>query len=65
MIWSGGNIKATREIILGYTTLSFITVDKLDAVTVKVAVIYRLLSTPLIGTVFEPFKSNVYFPGEA
>ena len=31
----------------------------------KVAVIWWLSSTPLIGTVFEPFKSNVYFLGEA
>ena len=30
MIWSDGNIKAAKEIILGYTTLSFITIDKLD-----------------------------------
>ena len=30
MIWSLGNIKATREIILGYTTLGFTTIDKLD-----------------------------------
>ena len=28
IIWSEGSIKATREIILGYTTLSFTTVDK-------------------------------------
>ena len=30
MIWSEGNIKATRKIILGYTTLSFTAIDKLD-----------------------------------
>ena len=30
IIWSEGNIKATREIILGYTTLSFTIIDKLD-----------------------------------
>ena len=28
IIWSEGSIKATREIILGYTTLSFTTIDK-------------------------------------
>jgi len=32
--------------------------------TVKVAVICRLSSTPFIGTVVDPFKQNVYFPGE-
>ena len=30
MFLSEGNIKATREIMLGYTTLSFTTIDKLD-----------------------------------
>ena len=30
MIWSEGNIKATGEIILGYTTLNITTIDKLD-----------------------------------
>ena len=79
MIWSEGNIKSTREIILGYTTLSFTITNKSlnpfqipgwidknesDAVTAKVAVICSLSSTPFIGTVFEPFKSNLYFPGE-
>ena len=68
MIWSEGNIKATREIILGYTmlssTISWTGKNEPDAVTVKMTVICRLSSTPLIGTVFEPFKSNVYFPGE-
>ena len=58
MVWSEDNIKATRENIPGYTTLSFTTLDKLDskneptAVTVKVAVICHLSSAPLIGTVF-------------
>ena len=30
MIWSEGNIKATRAIIVRYTTRSFTTIDKLD-----------------------------------
>ena len=42
--------------------ISWIGKNKPDAVTVKVAVICLLSSTPLIETVFEPFKSNVYFP---
>ena len=35
-----------------------------DAKTVNVAVICRLSSTPLMGNVVEPFKSNVYLLGE-
>ena len=31
---------------------------------VNVAVICRLSLTPLMGTMVEPFKSNVYLPGE-
>ena len=30
MIWSESNIKATGETILGYTRLSFTTIDELD-----------------------------------
>ena len=34
------------------------------AETTKVAVICLLSSSPLIGTLFDPFDENVYFPGE-
>ena len=68
--WFGVKVasKATSKIILRYTTLSFTTTwigkNEPDSVTVKVAVICCLSSTPLIGTVFEPFKSNIYFLGK-
>ena len=44
--------------------MSWIGKKERDAGTVNVAVIYRLSTTPLMGTVVEPFKSNVYLHDE-
>ena len=44
--------------------MSWIGKKEPDTETVDAAVICHLSLIPLMGTVVEPFKSNVYLPGE-
>ena len=42
--------------------MSWIGIKEPDAETVNMAVVCRLWSTPLMRTVFRPFKPNAYLP---
>ena len=64
--------KETRKSYLGQDFFYLASVNQLNScqklpieLTAKVAVIWRLSSTPYIGTFLEPLKLKVYFPGKA